>query len=243
MRSWVGNDGNNAKSVPWYSQLSQWAMFGEGGNDTLRGGMTHDLLYGGTGDDDLLGRWGDDLLYGESGNDRLGGEDGNDTLDGGTGDDTLLGGWKSDSLTGGSGNDSLEGDEGDDTLLGGTGNDILIGGSGEDRLIGVSYSANPGTNEIDHLHGGGTSDNNNEDVFVLGNGYTSFYLGGNHDFAFISGIDLDKDKLELYGSRNDYFTQSIGYETTHLYFGNDLIAALILSIDQANLFVNDATFL
>ncbi|MEO6093412.1 MAG: NosD domain-containing protein [Novosphingobium sp.] len=83
-------------------------LYGEGGNDTLQGGLVADTLYGGTGNDRLLGYDGDDLLDGGTGN---------DTLNGGNGDDTLLGG---------DGNDLLAGDAGADILTGGLGADTFV---------------------------------------------------------------------------------------------------------------------
>jgi len=56
-------------------------LLGQGGNDTLYGGMHADTLLGGDG------------------NDRLYGDAGNDSLDGGAGKDTLSGGWGRDTFT------------------------------------------------------------------------------------------------------------------------------------------------
>ena len=59
-------------------------IFGEGGNDELRGGGGRSALVGGTGDDVLRGREGDDILIGGDGGDHLVGGNENDILIGGT---------------------------------------------------------------------------------------------------------------------------------------------------------------
>jgi hypothetical protein len=64
--------------------------FGQGGNDTLAGGMADDLLDGGAGNDWLDGRSGNDFLRGGAGDDVLIGGAGLDTLDGGSGRNTLF---------------------------------------------------------------------------------------------------------------------------------------------------------
>ncbi|WP_026910626.1 calcium-binding protein [Patulibacter minatonensis] len=74
-------------------------LFGDEGNDTLRGGDDADELHGGAGDDVLNGNAGTDLLYGDDGNDTLDGDEGNkgpfaDLIDGGAGVDRVAG-WTS----------------------------------------------------------------------------------------------------------------------------------------------------
>ncbi|WP_371346033.1 cadherin-like domain-containing protein [Ancylobacter sp. IITR112] len=138
-------------------------IFGDAGDDVIRGGMRADQLDGGDGDDTLQGGFGDDILKGDAGNDTLQGGLGNDTLDGGEGDDALYGGIGNDTLKGGVGddllkgglgNDTLDGGEGDDDLDGGLGNDRLIGGAGDDVLRGglgndtFVFAANSGNDAI-----------------------------------------------------------------------------------------------
>ena len=66
-----------------YGNMGDDMLKGMGGNDTLHGGKGDDTLYGGKGDDDLMGEIGDDALKGE---------EGVDTLAGGAGADKLFGG-------------------------------------------------------------------------------------------------------------------------------------------------------
>ena len=51
-----------------HAQHSQ-ILFGEGGNDTLKGGAGNDILFGGDGNDILVGDPGDDILTGGPGSD------------------------------------------------------------------------------------------------------------------------------------------------------------------------------
>lgn len=104
-------------------------IFGEAGNDDLRGGAAGDSLSGGAGDDFLAGRVGDD---------RLEGGDGSDTLRGRRDDDTLLGGSGADDLSGGGGEDVLAGGPGRDSLRGGSGCDTFVftrNGSDRDYVL------------------------------------------------------------------------------------------------------------
>ena len=66
-------------------------LFGNMGDDMLKGMGGDDTLHGGKGDDTLYGGEGDDKLMGEMGDDALKGEDGDDTLIGGPGADKLFG--------------------------------------------------------------------------------------------------------------------------------------------------------
>src|SRR6185312_16106513 len=65
-------------------------LFGQAGNDTIKGNGGNDLLFGGSGNDTLDSGVGDDQLFGEAGDDRMiwnpGG--GTDLFEGGDGNDT-----------------------------------------------------------------------------------------------------------------------------------------------------------
>lgn len=71
-------------------------MYGEVGNDTIKGAEGNDLLSGGSGTDKLFGDAGNDMLLGGEGVDELTGGSGDDYLSGGAGDDLLSGGEGSD---------------------------------------------------------------------------------------------------------------------------------------------------
>lgn len=111
-------------------------IFGDAGNDIIKGGLNGDHLDGGEGNDELSGGLGRDVLKGGAGDDILRGGLGADRLEGGEGDDVLHGGIGNDVLKGDAGNDQLFGGLGDDVLFGGGGDDELNGGLGDDRLIG-----------------------------------------------------------------------------------------------------------
>ena len=103
-------------------------VFGEAGNDTLRGGAGADRLYGGDGSDVLDGGAGRDMMYGGAGNDIYHVDHARDVISesGGSGDDTLAGGRGADTLFGG---------KGADVLIGGAGFDVLTGDGGADRFV------------------------------------------------------------------------------------------------------------
>jgi len=106
-------------------------LAGNGGANTLNGGVGDDHIAGGAGNDALAGGVGDDALDGGSGNDNLSGDAGDDALSGGSGNDHIDGGADADVLSGGGG---------DDILIGGAGSNTLDGGSGSDT---ADYSAAP----------------------------------------------------------------------------------------------------
>jgi Ca2+-binding RTX toxin-like protein len=231
MQYWIGDEGNNTKTAPWYQQGRQWRMYGEGGNDYLRSGNADDSLYGGSGNDILDGVWGDDWLEGDSGNDTLWGNDGDDMLSGSQGDDYLNGGNGRDTLVGGEGRDRLLGwdfIDKRDNLYGGFGQDTLIGFKG-DILLGVEVdSSTPGYNEIDVLTG-------EKSRFVLGDEYRAFYsFNGVVDYALIVNdyydfppsyeVNRKDNSLTLHGSSSNYSWGNINDNETGLYYANDLIA-------------------
>lgn len=131
--------------------------YGDGGENTLRGGSGNDrlfagpdfgdLLYGDGGDDDLRGSYGPDSIDAGAGNDYVFAAQGDDTVTGGSGEDTLHGSTGNDVLFGGEGNDTLYGYEGHDALFGGVRDkDELFGGDGKDRfLLHSDQNGDPGT--------------------------------------------------------------------------------------------------
>jgi Ca2+-binding RTX toxin-like protein len=103
-------------------------MTGEGGDDTLQGGVGNDELSGANGKDKVWGGAGNDYLLGGAATDKLYGEDGNDTLSGAGGRDFVYGGAGSNYLLGGAGNDLLYA-KGNNT---GGAKDTLSGNAGTD---------------------------------------------------------------------------------------------------------------
>jgi len=97
--------------------------------------MTNRALEGTAGNNTITGTVNADIILGKGGCDNLKGLTSNDTLDGGADADLLYGGSGDDTLLGGDGNDYLDGGSGDDLLDGGAGNDTLSGGTGNDRYL------------------------------------------------------------------------------------------------------------
>lgn len=137
-----------------YGDRGNNTLKGLGGNDHLIGGQGDDLLIGGNGHDTLAGGMGADIIDGGAGINtasyenaaddirvdlRLGrgfsGEAAGDTLIGISG---LIGSAHKDMLAGSRLDETLNGGAGDDRLAGRGGNDLLIGGPGRDAFV---YSA------------------------------------------------------------------------------------------------------
>lgn len=161
---------------------------GEGGDDTLAGGLMNDRVNGGIGDDSLIGGEGNDTLSGGDGqdivaggigNDLITGDAGNDTLSGEDGDDNINGGLDSDVITGGNGSDTLRGNFGDDALNGMAGDDSILGMSGRDTLAGGA--------------GNDTLDGGRDDDRIRGQSGNDI-LRGDHGDDFITG-DAGNDEI------------------------------------------------
>ena len=84
---------------------------------------------------DVFGQDGDDMLKGGDGGNFIDGGNDNDTLYGFGGDDTLDGGAGFDTLIGNMGDDSLNGGGKADRLIGGKGNDTMSGGGSSDTFV------------------------------------------------------------------------------------------------------------
>ena len=80
-----GGAGDDDIQVAGNISLPAW-LYGEAGNDRLKGGASNDVLLGGAGDDFLAGDSGRDLLIGGTGADRILGNAGDDILIAGTTD-------------------------------------------------------------------------------------------------------------------------------------------------------------
>ena len=77
-----GQDGNDEIVVSASTSLPAW-LYGDAGNDRLKGGHGNDILLGGDGGDLLVGKSGRDLLVGGIGADRIVGNSDDDILIGG----------------------------------------------------------------------------------------------------------------------------------------------------------------
>jgi Ca2+-binding RTX toxin-like protein len=225
-------------------------MFGEAGDDDIRGAAGNDYASGGADDDIVVGFGGDDNLFGNAGNDSIVGGDGSDYLDGGEDDDELKGGYDADVLVGGAGNDELTGDlpllegsdappssvdfalMGDDTLDGGSDNDSLWGGGGadfllggddDDELSGDSLGTPIAYNGNDTLDGGAGNDK------LWGGGKDDLLYGGagndtiEGDSINIADSDNGNDYIEG-GEGNDDLIGAGGKDTLYGGVGDDELA-------------------
>ena len=221
-------------------------------NTAIDGTESADVLDGTDNADAILGGEGNDIISGEDNNDALSGGNGSDRLFGDAGDDSVFGDAGDDRLFGGDGLDTLKGGLGQDTLIGGTGSDLLAGGENEDRLIGVELNGSqPGLNEQDTLAGGVGAD-----TFILGNEAGIFYDDGDNsafgdaDFAAIDDFNIQEDKIELFGSAEqyslDFVSDSEGNTDAQLVYNSGLgsqgeLVALLEDVSP-ELAVDDAAF-
>ena len=240
MRGYAGNDlllGKNGND----------GIFGLNGDDRALGGFGNDTLVGGLGNDRFFGEAGNDVLLGQAGDDILGGGLGNDVLRGQTGGDVLFGDGGNDRLFGDAGLDRLFGGTGSDTISGGAGNDVVRGGAGNDILNGTD-TPSAGTGERDILF---SSDLNDSDTFVLGDGGSVFYDDqGNNDFALIRDFDLfgfTADRIQLEGFSSFYSLSNVfvgGVSGTGIFevtgFSSDLIG-IVQGVNSSQLSLTNSS--
>jgi Ca2+-binding RTX toxin-like protein len=188
---------------------STWDDYLDGtpGSDSIFADQRNNTVYAYEGDDYVDGWLGDDYINGGSGNDTLLGYDGNDTIDGWMGNDYIYGEAGNDKLLGYDGNDFLFGGTGSDTLKGEWGNDLLNGGAnGYDSL------------QYDNLTGGAGAD-----TFVLGDVFGVYYQG--FGYATITDFNwAEGDKIQVFGSINDYSVNTNGSGGVNILYQGDFLA-------------------
>ncbi|MFI1482818.1 calcium-binding protein [Streptomyces sp. NPDC020747] len=84
-----GGAGNDTLTVTGEDGLGYTTLYGDDGDDIVRGSSGNDTLYGGKGNDTLYGLGGDDTIFGNTGDDVIHGGQGNDTLSGGAGNNKV----------------------------------------------------------------------------------------------------------------------------------------------------------
>ena len=194
-------------------------LFGDSGDDELKGGAGADTLYGGDGSDTLYGGAGNDVLYGGDGNDVLYGGDGNDYLHGGSGVD---------EISGGAGNDLIVYDIVDSKLDGGEGIDFVLASDTDltmDKLLN-GWQGGP----LDGPHA--------ENVEVLIKGGDALKLTSVEQMASEYGITVDGDKLKLDTSKwteqaDGSYTFKDGADLTLEVNGNSMVADASSDLSQA----------
>lgn len=183
------------------------------GDDIVSAGPGNDKIYGDLGNDRLAGSYGNDTVRGDGGDDLIGGGNGNDLIRGGAENDTISGGSHNDTVWGGDGNDDVGGYYGDDVLYGEDGNDIIRGGAGDDIMNG----------------GAGA------DTFV-------FRRSESTGRDVINDFEINKDKIEIVGSRLSFETLDISdsAEGAVVRFADHDI--ILKGVDAAELDANDFLF-
>lgn len=207
-------------------------VLGQGGDDTLKGGVMDDRLSGGTGNDSVLGRKGNDLIFGEAGEDSLLGGADDDTIYGGADSDLIYGQNGNDIVAGQEGDDDIDGGRGDDRLLGGADDDTIKGDDGDDKMFGqagddemfgeVGLDTIFGGIGADTIYGGGDNDKlfgeDGDDIIFAGAGEDRIYAGSGNDIIVgsaegevLSG-DTGNDRL-IGGGGFDKFIGGTGVDT------------------------------
>lgn len=208
-------------------------MFGDGGNDFMRGQDDDDVMYGGRGADIMFGDTGDDEMLGEAGGDIMFGGADNDTIEAGAGGDTVFGDdglvvyidfdpAKADFNFTGSRIRYLNGDQ----LIGDSSETLIPAGMlddvGEDTADNLATSVDLivteplATDGADYIAGGDGKD------IIFGGGSNAGPVGSQFDTLFgdydpevgfsgprPTGQDIeigDGGRVELYGRRNQLAT-------------------------------------
>lgn len=205
------------------------AVFGQGGNDTLTGGVGSDRLDGGEGLDRMIGGRGDDAYWLDAVGDLVfeNAGEGNDTVHAAishylfanvenltlTGAANLfgVGSDAANILTGNAGENLLIAGAGNDVLRGGGARDALFGESGEDQLFGetgIDYIVAGTGNDI--VDGGRDADEiygeAGDDLLFAGEGFHTDILVGGDGNDVIRGDSGSGDFDFLYGNAgNDIF--------------------------------------
>lgn len=181
-----------------------------GGNDVFTGrNGTQFAVYGQDGDDTLIGGEAKDNLFGDANDDILYGGGGHDNVYGGSGNDVGFGGAGDDYVDGGSGEDELFGEEGDDIVQGGADADRMFGGDGIDEL---RYSDSDAAVSINLLNGTAAGGHANGDAFfdfenIVGSIFGDMLVGDN-GANILDGISGDDTLLGVDG--DDYLDGGVG---------------------------------
>lgn len=191
------------------------------GNDTISGGSAGDFLFGNAGNDLIRGFGGNDTIIGGTGNDLLLGDRGDDFVDGRGGNDVIV--WSN-----GDGSDTIEGGTGLDTVqvngADAVGDFIRIDANGErvtvERVNFDPFLLDIGSTEILDVDGGGGSD-----VLLGSRGLAALGIaldldGGEGNDLVIGG---DGGDLVRGGAGNDTALGKGGDDTVDGGEGNDLL--------------------
>lgn len=191
------------------------------GNDTISGGSAGDFLFGNAGNDLIRGFGGNDTIIGGTGKDLLLGDRGDDFVDGRGGNDVIV--WSN-----GDGSDTIEGGTGLDTVqvngADAVGDFIRIDANG-DRVAVERVNFDPflldiGSTEILDIDGGGGSDALLGSRGLAALGIALDLDGGEGNDLVIGG---DGGDLIRGGAGNDTALGKGGDDTVDGGEGNDLL--------------------
>jgi Ca2+-binding RTX toxin-like protein len=106
--AWSFNGSNLSDDLVGIDHASN-TIWGNGGDDYIKGGSATSWLYGGDGNDQIISGAGGDYISGDSGDDTIDGGGGNDLIFGGIGNDTYIikAGSGIDIITDAAGNDTV----------------------------------------------------------------------------------------------------------------------------------------
>ena len=196
-------------------------IFGDGGNDSLIGGLGNDTVNGGADDDEVFGGEGDDFVLGGAGSDTIDGESGNDDVRGQSGDDLLIGGQGDDTIDGGDGTDKLtESGNVDFTLT-----DVSLAGVGADQLANLELAELVGGFLANRIDASAFSGN----TILHGYGGADTLIGGSGNDILIGHAGRDS----LVGNAgDDTLLGSAGSDTLDGGSGNDRLRGQGGSRDQ-----------
>lgn len=189
-------------------------IFGNGGNDTITGGVQYDWLFGGEGNDTFYHTPGGDTYHGGAGTDTVRYDsatsavdidlvrdsmiEAGNTMTGAPGITGAKGGADGDhyvsieNISGSSHNDSIRGDGGTNILAGGDGGDYLNGRGGADLI--------QGGNGADYIQGGDGNDviyaglifaTDSSSDSILGEGGNDTIIGSNGANTLFGGTGDD----------------------------------------------------
>lgn len=227
-----GGTGNDQLSVGGRSATvgggANSALYGEDGNDTLRGGLGYsEIMDGGIGEDSIAGSvftlipppvtlpFGTgSIMRGGAGNDTISaGSQRNVIIDGGDDADSIVGGSGGTDISGGAGNDTIltglayyNTNSVTDTVDGGAGNDLILRGVPVGGSNAAALQADGGAG-ADTIEGGGFND-----LLFGGFGADSIVAGAGND-----SVSGDAD--------NDTISGGAGFDTIGDLLGNNVILA------------------
>ena len=219
-------------------------IWGNSGDNVIKGMAGNDTLYGNAGDDEIRGGAGKDVIIGnnisaqtvevlnsamfdfkipttigtsekyQEGMNRLYGDAGNDIIIGGDDIDLIYGGDGKDKIYAGDGRNAVYGGKGDDIIIGGWENDRLFGDAGKDTIYGGA--------DDDTIHGG-----SGNDTIYGGSGNDRIETGKDNDTIYFEGTEHGIDvvsseggttTLKFIDEKYEETTYSKGAKISDMYF-------------------------